>query len=322
MELTNLCAQPDKFMNTLSLIERSFGYNDKNSFEVDFYPLMKEENRKHCWIIEDNGEVLAHSAALEKEIRIKGESFPVLFIGGVSVDEQHRGKGLSSKLLKHIFHTYPQNALYILWSDKIDMYKKYGFQPCIELHEWPQQPKLSSGFVETKIDELSADELASIKSLYQNESEIRIHRSNSDWDDIKKITSSSLYVKRKESKITNYFFINKGQDLKGVAHEYGHLDDAEEITVHGKLWSTREGQESAVLFGSLVKPGNFSMFADLIHALSGIKVSSSNESVSFSFENESYTMNMEDFLQGVLGPGRFEELSNTPKLFISGLDSI
>lgn len=327
MKLSNLQARPDKYLDTLALIEKSFGYDEGNSFAVDFYPLMKEGNRKNCWILLDDETeeetVVAHCGALSKEFYIDGKSFSSIFIGGVAVDEAHRGQGHSSKLLKHIFATYPHAALYVLWSDKVEMYKKAGFQPCIELFQNPQRPSPSL-FEETELSKLSKQELSDIISLYQNPREIRVHRSERDWKDLEKITSARLFIKRDQSKISNYFFLDKGQDLNGVIHEYGHLKDRNEMSAHGLLWSSQSSKDAQALFGSLVRPGEFDNFKRFIQALSGkkITVESLGDEIKFRFDQKDFSMEVQEFLQGVMGPGRFQELNALPKLFISGMDSV
>ena len=47
-----------------------------------------------------------------------------------------------------------------------------------------------------------------------------------------------------------------------------------------------------------------------------------DEIVEFSFEKNSFALSHSEFLQGVFGPGQFEELNELSPLYISGLDSI
>lgn len=315
MEVTNLYAHPDKYKDTIDLIERSFAYQSPNKFDVDFYPLVSKDNHSNCWIILDDNKVAAHSASINKEIKIKDKTHNIVFIGGVAVDQNHRGKGLSKTLLNKIFTEHTETSLFVLWSDKVDFYKKQNFYPAVELFEIPQIEGESSF---KKVD------WANIENLYTNQNEYRISRNKNDWEEIKKITSTDMYIKESDGKIVNYFFMNKGQDLTGVIHEYGNLEDMSEILTHGKLWSSTPAPNAQALFGSLIKIGNQHNFKELILGLTNYKIhiSSIGELISFSFDSKEFELSMEEFIQGVFGPGRFEELSTQPKLFISGLDSI
>ncbi|MCO4755663.1 MAG: GNAT family N-acetyltransferase [Bacteriovoracaceae bacterium] len=323
MKLTNLQARPDKYLDTMSLIERSFNYSDENSFAVDFYPLVNKSNWQNCWIILDDDKVIGHSGCVRRSFKVKDKLIDSIFIGAVAVDQNHRGQGLSTKLLNHILESYSDVAFHILWSEKLELYKKLGFLPCVELYEIDQKQN-STSFVKAMPAELSSDDLEDIKRLYQNSKEYRVLRTDKDWKDVFQIKSSSLYIKREQQKITNYFFINKGQDLSGVIHEYGHLEDLSEMRVNGKIWASQNIDASSALFGCLIKPGNLDKFKQALNYLtdSKIKLTSINDQVQFSFESTEFSLSIEEFMQGVLGPNRFEELSGCPPIFISGLDSI
>lgn len=325
MKVTNLRARPEKYQDTLSLIEAAFGYERENSFEVDFYPLIKKSNWDNCWVIEDKKEVVAHTAVVEKKFKIKQEFFSAHLIGGVAVDEKYRGQGLSRKLIEHVLQTYSSGSLYILWSEKTELYKKHKFHPCFELHERPQTNAKSS-FLQASLGELSSDDLRSIITLYNSPSlnEVRVFRSERDWEDLKRVTSAKLFIKREENQITNYFFMDKGQDLGGVIHEYGDLKDAEEMASHGRLWSTKESKGSTALFGALVRPGKMDEFSKLAQAYAGLCLETplAEENVSFSYQGTDFDMSLESFLQGLFGPGRFQELDGLPKFSVCGLDSV
>lgn len=324
MELSNLKARPDKFHDTVKLIERSFGYQSPNRFKIDFYPLMKQENRENCHIALDKGEVVAHTGIAKKTFKISDETFGVYFIGGVAVAPSHRGQGLSTLLLENIFRTFPQAAFYALWSEKIDLYRKYAFFPCVELFETPQNVGAASSFKREEFARLGHKDLERVKLLYKSCPELRPERSEEEWNDLKSVSSAQFYVKRDNGEISNYFFKNKGQDLIDVVHEYGNLKDRGEFAAHGKLWSSLRCENSTPLFGTLIKIGDFSLFSRFVerYTLGAIALTKLDEAVRFSFQGSDYKLSTENFLQGLLGPGRFEELGKTPKLFIPGLDSV
>lgn len=329
MKVFNLRARPDKYQDTIELIEKCFGYKGNNSFKTDFYPLVKESNLSNCWAIEINGAVAAHAAASPRRFRLNGNEHTAIFIGGVVVDPVHRGEGLSSRLLEHIFKTYPECFCYMLWSDKVEMYKKRGFQPCVGLYEHP--PLASQGadqkdeFVKASFSALSEEDFATLRRLYETAGETRVFRSKEDWKDIKEISSARVYVKRDSGgKLVNYFIKGKGQDLQGIIHEYGNLENAEEIRAHGKLWTSKPLGECVALYGCLARPGKNELFAKFIgdYTDNRIIVKSVGGDVRFIHQNDLHQTNTPEFLQGIFGPGQFAELNGIKPLFISGMDSV
>lgn len=324
MELTNLATRPDKLMDTIDLIERCFQYSPQNSFQEDFFPLVEKRNLENCWIlISEEDQVIAHSGCMIRKLAVGNADINVLLIGGVAVDESHRGKGYSSKILNHILKKYSDVALQILWSDKVQMYKKLGFFPCIDLYEVSKTSGVSS-FYETTLAKLSDRELECIQQLYQNSNDFRLRRTLEDWRILADIKSSKLFIKASHQEITNYFFINKGQDLQGVIHEFAHLSDLDEMRTFGKIWSPTKLEDSINLFGCLARIGQHQQFKRAIRLLTNekIEVFSIKENIGFKFQTDNYELDTEEFLQGVLGPNRFEELKDLSPIYISGLDSI
>ncbi len=324
MKLTNLATRPDKFIDTMELIERSFNYSEQNSFKEDFYPLVEKGNLENCWVLlSENDKVVAHSGCMRRNISILNKDIEILLIGGVAVDENHRGQGHSSTLLRHILEEHSDLAFQVLWSEKIEMYRKLGFIPCVGLYELSKTDSKSS-FKKVCFEELSQSELKDIKKLYKQSKEHRLARSDNDWKNIASIKSTELFIKKNNEGIANYFFINKGQDLTGIIHEYGDLSDLNEMRAHGKVWSPVQKRESISLFGCLAKIGNETDFKEAIALLSDsrVEVESVGEEIKFKFQETTFSLGHEDFLQGILGPNRFEELADLPPIFISGLDSI
>lgn len=319
MKLTNLHTCPDYYEDTLSLIESSFSYKKDYSYAVDFSPLMSKSNWNNNYVAIDKDNVVAHTGVLMKKISLTRDH-AIAFIGGVAVREDYRGQGLASKLLNHALNEHSSIALHVLWSDKTKLYERFGFWPCVELHSC-QRTEGDSQF--NKISPSEA-EWKQIERLYTVSDEIRIKREPTDWDEIRKIKSADIYAKINNGLVKNYFIMNKGMDLNGVVHEYGSLTDAKEMMTHGNLWATQSFEGSTALFGSLVKIGDFKSFKDFIfeYTEGALEIEAIVQDVRFKFKGNLFSLSQEDFLQGVFGPGRLEELESLPKLFISGLDSI
>lgn len=326
MKYTNLKDSPEFVEKTYKMIEDSFGYDGQNSFNIDFYPLMKKDNHHNCHIYIDNNEVVAHIGVLNRNFAIEETLFPFSMYGGIAVSTHHRGMGIFKKLFKEIEQYYQNSAFHILWSEKIELYKKYDFFPCINLNEYKKQTSPQNKNINpTKLALLENEEFEKIKQLYNSSSELRVQRSDEHWLELKKISSSDLYLIKEKGIILNYFLMNKGQDLTEVIHEYGIIDESylNFFQEYGNVWTPFESkQENTNLFAALVKIGDKDLFSLFTMNYLGIKILEYKESsVSFEFESNIHTFLKEELLQGFLGPGRFKEIY-APKIFISGLDSI
>ena len=327
--ISTLALAPDREKETLSLIEKCFEYSPENSFAIDFYPLMKKSNHQNCFILIEENKVCAHIACQERSFEINGEQFKVLFLGGICVDPSTQGKGLFRKIYEFVEDQFKDMALMFLWSDKLDLYEKFGYYPVFSQYQYKQTGNNNSSYSQISFKDLSTSELNQIKSLYNNNNEIRTARTDEDWDNIAQITSAKLFIKKNAEGIENYFIKDKGQDLQEIIHEYGKdsSEDIKEISNYGTVWSAKAVEElnPQELFGSLIKIGNPKVFADLVakYTNSFLEVEKVDQSlVHFKFDDQTMSTSIDEFLQGVFGPGQYQELSGTIPLFICGLDSI
>lgn len=316
MNYTNLADSPHLTSKALKLIERSFGYNDSNSFNIDFYPLFNKNNFKNCHVIEKDDEVLAHIGLKFRKVG----NFPIVMLGGIAVAEVARGKGLFKSFLSQLMDNIPPVAFFLLWSNKLELYKKLGFFPAGTLYEYPKIQS-SSKF---EIEEISWSQFK-YENLYTNKIELRVDRLPSNWNEVKKITSAKVFLVKDKGRIINYFVMNKGADLNGIIHEYGHIDKIQLSCLQnfGKVWSPLKLKEANILYGTVIRPGSQKLFADFVGSVFGLEITNLDlNNISFKFESKEITLPIKDFLIGTFGPSQFSELSSTPPLFISGLDSI
>lgn len=327
MKYTNLAEDPVYYKDTIKLIEEAFDYSVENRFDIDFYPLMEINNHSNCHIITIDDEVVAHIGVLVKTINISNECFQVAMYGGIAVNKEHRGKGLFKELFHKILKKYKQSALHLLWSDQLDMYESFGFFPAIEQIEYNQSLDDAIEFQAKKLNDLTPEELSKLKEIYNNSKEIRINRTDTDWEILKGITSADLYIKRTNSEISNYFFMNKGEDLDGVVIEIGDLCDLEEIVKYGITWSPINFSNDDVdhLYAAVIKVGDYKIFSKFVHNFSNELITIkeiSEQSITFSFDTNQYELSHGEFLTGIFGPSQFDELSGCSPIYISGLDSI
>jgi len=313
---------------TIALIEKSFNYSKKNSFAIDFAPLMSEKNYEHCYVlIDENENVIGHVGALVKTITIEKQIFSVVMLGGIAIDENQRGKGYFHQLFQHALSEFKNDcSFFLLWGNEKKLYEKYGFYYC-----GPQyQNEVSSSqnpFERKKISDLSESEFIEIKNLYEEKfktNHITFNRTNEEWESLKKIISADLFVKKENTKIVDYFVKNKGEDLTNIIYEYS----SQNIGGDGIIWKAQKNQENDVeQFQFMLCPGDLKQFSDFLAAYTKNQIivkhiNPMKKEIFFEFQNEILSLPIDEFLFGVIGPGYFEDLEGLKPIFISGLDSI
>lgn len=333
MTITTLKSAPHLYPATLALIERAFQYEKPNNFSVDFAPLIDESNFHNCFIITDDSEkVIAHIGVCERTIA----GFPIAMLGGIAVDEAHRGEGHFQELIQEVISEKRSDvAFFMLWSDQEKLYKKFGFYLCGTQLEIAPSGK-QTNYIKTKLNSLSENQLKELKSIYQmsfSNFYTTTERNDADWTLLANITSSDLYIKEENNKLVSYFFMNKGQDLQGIIFEYGSLGEMpellKEISAFGKVWLGSDVIKSDELqFQFFLAPADSRLFGEFIASYTNRKIliremNSMKQEVYFYFNDELLSLETEDFLRGIFGPGIFEEIEAEIKpLFISGLVSI
>lgn len=335
--ITTLKEKPSCTEATIRLIEKSFKYEAPHSFVEDFAPLISPHNLHNCFIlINENEDVIAHIGASERKLQINNNFFSICLLGGIAVAEESRGQGHFQELMRHVLtEKKDTTTFFLLWSDLEKLYNKFGFYLCGNQFELPLANKKSS-FTSTKYHLLSDTDKKQIQSLYQNsfaKNYLTIHREHKNWEAIATIRSADLYLKKKDDQITDYFFINKGQDLQGIIYEYGSSNDFKEFIAntssYGKVWTPGPITEADHLqFQFFLCPGDVEMFSSFISEMTNQKImirdiNLMKQEVYFDFNSETLALEIQDFLRGMFGPGVFEEISeNLRPIFISGLDSI
>lgn len=334
--ITNLKDSPELFEQTLVLIEESFKYQTPNSFKTDFYPLISTENRANNHIIlNENNEVIAHVGCKIRTIQLANKSFTIAMLGGIAVAKDYRGSGLFQKLFSHVVSTYKEKvAFFLLWSDLEKLYNKFSFYLCGGQFELVSPKQGLATFTKTTFAEISNEEKEAIKKIYDEsfkQTYLTLERAETDWNQISHISSADLFINRVNGKIESYFLMNKGQDLSGIIYEYGSskIDSnfLKEISGHGKVWmgdNFLENTEAQYQF--FLSIGDEELFKEFIsHYTDGkFKIRAYNfpkNEIFVDFEEETLSFEIDDFLRGVFGPEKFEEVLTKP-IFISGLDSI
>jgi predicted N-acetyltransferase YhbS len=334
--IKNLKEKPSCFQKTLQLIEKSFKYRAPHSFQIDFAPLIDVSNHHNCFIlIDENDEVLAHIGVKERKIKFKEQNFSICMLGGIAVDEKHRGHGYFNQLLTEIIsEKRSETCFFILWSDQESLYKKHGFSLCGGQYEVSVKNKNHS-LEKTNFSEISPSQFEDIKKLFQTsyaQNYLTVERSDEDWSLIKKITSADLYIQKENNKVVRYFVMNKGEDLEGIVYEYAGEEKIQDLLELGrglgKLWMGHPFIDAEVeQYQFMLAPGDLKLFSDfiLVYTSGLMTVKNINiikQEIFFEFNQETLLLSIEEFLRGIFGPAPFEELGEVRPFFISGLDSI
>ena len=324
MDITTLHQSPYLVPATLAMVEKAFDYAPPYQFATDFYPLAKESNHSNLHVIIENNRPITHIGILPKILNFDKQSFPVALLGGIATAQEKRGQGHFDKLITAVLAQYSSQMGYFLWGGEESLYKKYGFHQVGVIRE-----KKGTSFTvpphynQTPYRELSSQNKQQLRNIYKLNTKhfVCLER---DWKDIENITSCHLYVRENhQSQITDYFFINKGKDLSGIAHEVFTLSNH-----NFTCWlpDTPQHDHLPMLYGCLFKIGHpelFKKFIALYSRGSVILETITPDHIDFLFQNSILRLSVADFLSGIFGPGHIQEFKPFySPLWFGGLDSI
>lgn len=337
LTITTLKLNPEYLKDTLDLIEQSFQYGETSTFSTDFYSLINPENHHHCYLLLKDKKLIGHIGLKKKIFVHESYEAPIAFIGGISILESERGNGYFQHLMKEVLNVHLQEfSMFMLWSDKAELYEKYGFHLSIGQISITGKGDRKQ-LIKTKYHSLNEDEKLQVHSLYKEsilKNYFSIRRDPKDWEEIDHITSTDLFLKKDGKKITAYCFKNKGKDLTGIAHELAVAEDKDlkdfiestDLT----FWLPEKHidlfPDAQMLFASLVKIGDADLFRDFIEHWSEGEIQITRitkDDVAFLFEDAVFTLTHKEFLCALFGPYPLKEFTEFNKfIFISGLDSI
>lgn len=228
-KIINLGDAPEYELKAMRLIETCFHYESPHSYAVDFFPLIKSANAAHRFLLLNPAlELIGHIGVKPKILTHLHFEFQVIFIGGIAVAAEARGKGHFSTLMEHVkTHYGPKVPLMFLWSDKPTIYEKHGFVLClgqIQVEGKGQNFDLEK----SKYRDLNWEDKKRVRELYKKTLEencFSVKREKEDWQDIESITSADFYLKRNKDRVVAYYVQNKGKDLSGVVHEFGFEEE-------------------------------------------------------------------------------------------------
>ncbi len=85
-------------------------------------------------LVRGRDRILAHAGLIACDLAFRGQPVRVAALHGVCVHPDHRGHGLARRVLEEAL-THAEQAGFetvILWSEKLDLYRRFGFEPVPE----------------------------------------------------------------------------------------------------------------------------------------------------------------------------------------------
>ncbi|MBT3234930.1 MAG: GNAT family N-acetyltransferase [Bdellovibrionales bacterium] len=343
-QISTLDQAPELLQNTIDLIEKEFDYPKAHHFAIDFYPLLESDNHSNNYILisTQTNKVVGHIGVLHRTLQSKQSSMAISMLGGICISSALHGRGLLRLLMTHVLNTNnSKSAMFILWSDKLELYAKFGFHPAgiqIPCGKTAFPSSGADGFLPIPLSRLTACELEQIESIYQQSISAQystLERTRKVWNTYQHITSANLYLKKDHSgKIVSYFFCGKGGDLSNIIHELAYLP-----TYHDEItttlspytqWVTPTNPNNTVnketIFLALFALGNMASFNDFFHGWSEESSTISrmpSGQLELCYQNSRLIISTEKFVQLIWGPNTPTEFSEYfSPIFISGMDSI
>ncbi len=229
---------PELLTDYVSLVEVAFGYGpyEAHRFEQDFYPLLAEFNWENCYgLVSREGECTATIAAYDRSLIYKGEEVVVTILGAIAVAPKCRGQGYFKQLIHSVMELKrPQTDLFLLWSDKEEMFQKFGLQRAFEQTIYFKNESLANvgmDISEKKLCDLTDDEWAMVQAAFDQKYGKINHLSRSHqnyWKHMRAMSSVKcglMKTRAQSSHFIGYYFVGKGKDLPGIVHEWAASDE-------------------------------------------------------------------------------------------------
>ncbi len=335
--VSNLKESPYYRSELISLIESAYNYQDENSFEVDFYPLLKLSNSQNNIILikKSTKELIGHIGICNRELSYNENIYPVILIGGIVINDKFQEQGYFSLLMNKVLSYYQDNLFFILWSDLNLLYKKFGFiEAGIQIQSGNQNFIPQTDIKQAKFNLLSPHHQDEIIELYNSEYSkyLSFTRGQKEWENITKITSMDIFYTMKNNSINSYFLKGKGEDLNNIIHEsVGNLRQ-HNLNKDFTQWlpsNYKTNHINKVSFLALFKINNTLLLNKLIqqvsnHSVSIVSIDHSRKLFTLMLKDQQYDLSESDLLNTILTPRFHAELSSylfTPTFF-SGADSI
>lgn len=202
---------------------------EKNMWPISSeYPTAITTNNIHNMsIITDDEKIISHAVLKTLIIKTPVCVLKVGAIGSVVTDPDHRQKGLSSKNIENCLDLAKKQDcdMVILWTDKFDFYKKFGFDLAGIEQTYILEKKLEIKNKKLKFLNGNKVDPAALLKLYSSHT-VQSARTTEDIRHFLKIPNSRIYTAWNEyNQLVAYAVEGKGIDLTNYVHEWaGNVD--------------------------------------------------------------------------------------------------
>lgn len=198
--------------------------NETNWSIAAEYPTAFSSNNLHNMrIIADEGHVLSHAVLKPLIIKSPHVIYKVGAIGSVVTDDQHRGRGLSTKIIGDCLKSATEQScdIAILWTDLFDFYRRMNF----ELAGSEVSFVIEENF-DVPVSDLrfSTDSKVSPDAIYRLYSKHSVNsvRTIEETRKFLSIPQTKVYTAwESNGQLAAYAIEGKGIDLGGYIHEWG-----------------------------------------------------------------------------------------------------
>ncbi|HEY2161694.1 MAG TPA: GNAT family N-acetyltransferase [Solirubrobacteraceae bacterium] len=94
-------------------------------------PMNWRPKEQHVGLRDQRGRLVASAGLITAEVEVAGQRFQVVGLGGVIVNRDHRGEGLSLRVVEAALAKAaslgPELALLFCHEDRTDLYRRFGF---------------------------------------------------------------------------------------------------------------------------------------------------------------------------------------------------
>lgn len=107
--------------------------DEEDPFDSRGISLQFRAKDRHVGLRDDAGRLVASTGMVVVDVEVAGERFPVVGLGGVIVNAEHRGRGLGRQVLRAALRQAknlgPTFAMLFCHEDRAGLYRKLGFSP-------------------------------------------------------------------------------------------------------------------------------------------------------------------------------------------------
>ncbi len=325
------------------------------------YPLSMEGSRGHRAVFE-SGRPVAHAMLHPAELVARGRSLRIGMIGNVYTDPSHRRRGLASACVASCAHDAKRigAVLALLWSDAPDFYRPLGVpatgrETLVGLEEAVVARAEQALRTPICVGPAFPNEWDALEALYRDKPE-HVERPAGALARLASAPETTLRVARQAGRVVGYAAAGRGDDFRGVIHEWAGSADGVLACV-AELFRCGEAQamlasptlepavERLLELGARCREAGFGLARILDAAAlwtaiapgeTAVSISQRGDVVKLAFEGEAHALEMDAALdlffgQGVAAPslarasaGLRERLAAVlpHPLYVWGFDSI